>query len=180
MSLYKVWNKIDDDQTLSADHRTETDAIDSQIHPQHNQSELQEILVRVGLQERIAGKVADEVFDKLGRDRTETITFEDFVSLIQSDATDSTMTSEPNNRRLSSDDNIDLIEDQTDDNDIDGIKRCCNIIDDIPTISNIDLHASHSGLFILIQRTDFVFLCFVVHCLFCSRIYNILCFFLSG
>lgn len=152
MSLYKVWNKIDDDKILSTDHRNETDAGDSQTHPQHNQSELEEILVRVGLQERIAGKVADEVFDKLGRDRTDTITFADFVSLIHSDATDTTMTSDPNNRRLSSDDNIDLNDDRTDLNEIDGIKRCCDIIDDIPTISNIDLHASHSGLFIINYR----------------------------
>lgn len=143
-----MWNKLGRSEIPDdSDDVDKTNATPPLAQPQHNQSELEEIFVRVGLQDKIASKVADEVFEKLGRRSDQKITFDDFVSLIHSDATNvQMMAAVPGHCHRST-----VNDDRGD------IRR--NIIDELPTISNIDLHA-HSGLFNNIHFSLFVFVLF--------------------
>lgn len=139
LSLYKAWNRISDDADDDVGDGGVALATASTAPPRHNQSELEAILVRVGVQDHIAGKVADEVFEKLGRTRDEAITFDDFVSLIQSDVT-------PIQYRCTNDGDDDDTDNDANSHDI---LRHCDIIADLPvtTISSLDMHAPHTGLF---------------------------------
>lgn len=68
-SLYDVWREY---------------GIDSENYL--NQSQLEKVCERVGLHPKIAFKVADEVFEKLGLNpKNHLISFNEFIALIQSD-----------------------------------------------------------------------------------------------
>lgn len=178
--MYKAWNRLTDDndeilskQTIADDE--EDDAVHANANgtdsggggdamattpPVHNQSELEAILMRVGLQERIAGKVADEVFEKLGRTRNDTITFDDFVSLIHSDVTATETLASEHRRHQRDDDDTDT---EPDNHDI--MRQRCDIIADLPvtTISSLNMHASRSGLFVCSVLILLVYLCNDTH-----------------
>lgn len=119
-SLFEEWNSFEPPQTLDTD---------SQTNLQRNRIELEAIFVRVGLHTSIASKVADEVYEKLGRRTDQTISFNDFLSLIQCDTELMRQPHAPN--KVNNDDEY---------------TTPLNIIDDsMMNITNIDLHA-HSGL----------------------------------
>lgn len=100
-----------------------------QLNPHHNQSELEEIFVRVGLQEKIASKVADEVFEKLGKQSEQRITFDDFMSLIHGDS--DVITATAINQQLNIESNF---------------KTAINIINDSATLTKINSMHTQSGL----------------------------------
>lgn len=136
LSLFKAWNGISDKdkEYQQKEHSSQAPAVPKL--PRHNHLELKHILVCVGLQERIAGKVADEVFEKLSRACDEKITFDDFVSLIQSDVT-TTEHFVPAERRCDSNDDGNDTDNDADNNG--------NV--PVTTISRMNLHAPHSGWF---------------------------------
>lgn len=49
-------------------------------------AEMEAIFIRVGLQKPVASKVADEIYAKLGFESDQSISFNDFLSLIHSDS----------------------------------------------------------------------------------------------
>lgn len=150
-SLYDEWNKCDriNAGSYGGSHDTQS--------TQKNRFELESIFVRVGLQAPIAAKVADEVYEKLGLRSNQSISFNEFLSLIQcdSDLGRQSLSAAPPLPSPSSITN-------TMSAPADDVYRCTSssniIIDDsMVNLSQIDLHA-HSGLSFIL----FVYQLFVV------------------
>lgn len=145
-SLYDEWNKCDRINTGSyvGSHDTQSN--------QKNRIELESIFVRVGLQAPIAAKVADEIYEKLGLRSNQSISFNEFLSLIQCDTDLTRQTSSSSTPPLIS---ATPMSSSTDDGDVYRCTSSSNIIidDSMVNLSQIDLHA-HSGLsFVLFLHT---------------------------
>lgn len=119
----------------------------------HNQTSLEEVFLRFGLQVKTAQKLAADAFQKLCRNRHDTISFDEFVSIIHCNEDSSVST-----YRLHSSDKTNF----------GNLRSQCDIVDDISAINITDLHAQ-SGSFLC------SFICTIcLFLLFCSLLY---CFF---
>lgn len=80
--LYAVWNKSCLVTKSSSSSSSSSDPTTSYL----NRSELIRVCLHVGLRPKIADQLADEVFEKLGRDPRESqLNFNEFVTLLQND-----------------------------------------------------------------------------------------------
>lgn len=138
-SLYDEWNKCDriNAESYGGSHDTQS--------TQKNRIELESIFVRVGLQAPIAAKVADEVYEKLGLRSNQSISFNEFLSLIQCDSDlgrQSLPAPVPPSSSITN-----KMSTPTNDGDVYRCTSSSNIIidDSMVNLSQIDLHA-HSGL----------------------------------
>lgn len=138
-SLYDEWNKCDRIQSYGDSHDTQSN--------RKNRFELESIFVRVGLQAPIAAKVADEVYEKLGLHSNQSISFNEFLSLMQCD-TDLGRQPLPQMNATSMSTTSTA---HTNDGDVYRCTSSSNLIidDSMVNLSQIDLHA-HSGLFIVL------------------------------
>lgn len=129
LSLLKAWNNIVQDIS-NLDHVMETNS-EFSIDTKHNQTSLEGVFLRVGLQKKAARKLSADAFQKLCRNHHEAISFEEFVSLIHcnGESSVSTYSRSPENNNC-----VDL-------------SSQCDIVDDISAINITDLHAQ-SGSFL--------------------------------
>lgn len=180
--LYAVWNesglkKKDSKNGISSS----TDPTTSYL----NRTELIRVCLHVGLRPKIADQLADEVFEKLGRDPREArLNFNEFVALLQTDNGDSNDNGDgggDDGRRRSTPTAYDPISDLINQNDTAtmilnrSFLNCTKINggfdDSVPQQSataqsstSLNLHASASGLFYVLWN-DFD-LCYFVYFLF--------------
>lgn len=138
-SLYDEWNKCDRINTgsYSGSHETQSN--------QKNRLELESVFVRVGLQAPIAAKVADEVYEKLGLRSNQSISFNEFLTLIQCDTDLGRQQQPPQSTNATS--TMSTSRAHANDGDVYRCTSSSNIIidDSMVNLSQIDLHA-HSGL----------------------------------
>lgn len=81
-SLFHEWNNFEHN-AITDD--TKATNLSSQPSSHRNRTELEIIFTRVGLQSSVACKLADEVYAKLDLSADQSIAFNDFLSLMQSD-----------------------------------------------------------------------------------------------
>lgn len=150
-SLFHEWNHFQCNDLAS--NSIQSSSNKQTTVQQRNRIELEKIFVRVGLQIPVACKLADEVYNKLGLSADQTISFDDFLSLLQCNA------EQPNQHQHQTDQQRQW---QT-------IIRKSNTTDDDDEYTTspmndhmiIDLHASHSGLCDCVYRVGFHFLFFL-------------------